>query len=434
MSNWGKKNITRDPRLTRANMGQGNGVVFRVSTREFFGHTNDKQPALSGPKSGSGAVTSRVQHSAWKFKNITFDKRIVRVNLSQINGLVFRISSREFLGHTADKQPALSGATAGSGAVVSRVQTSRWKRNRVTFNPRTTRHTLDKSATSVVRNISRAQFFGNVIKAATGSGGVAAGSGALFSLALSEVGAGGAVASGSAAFNVTHLVTGAGGPSAAGMATVTKALHVTFSGGVSTGSGAIQNIALQAVGAGTVVAGGADIAHIGLVATGKGGPEAGGAAVASIGTWTVIPVIPLPKPRPRRDGVGGHHWIPDTGLIFPEPEVVEEQEPEVARGRVGGTIEGMRSRAKASVRTYPMKIRATLAPFTLSARAKSPARMDIQHQFGRPELTVSGVRVTSQGKVDPNAIGALRTSMIVKHEVFSAAEMAMIMAMLIDAA
>ena len=71
MSNWGYKNTLRDRRLTRANMAQTNGVVFRVSIREFFGTTNDKQPALSGVKTGSTATVSRVQTSVWGKHNTT---------------------------------------------------------------------------------------------------------------------------------------------------------------------------------------------------------------------------------------------------------------------------------------------------------------------------------------------------------------------------
>lgn len=262
MSNWGYKNLTRDARLTRANLGQGNGLVFRVSVREFFGHLKDKQPALTGALIGSSAVIARVQHSAFSRKNIANDPRMNRKNADQANGIVFRLVTDRFFAHVADRQPALSGIIAASAAVISRVQTSRWKYRNITRDPRLTRHDMDKVAGGTVRNISRAQFFGNVIKAASGSSGVFVSTGASFSLSL--------------------LITPTNGLTSGGGVIHSMSLSFASLSGVAASSSASRSFALRPATLGTTVTGGSSIAHINLVFSSVGGLTAAGSAIAQI--------------------------------------------------------------------------------------------------------------------------------------------------------
>ena len=303
MSNWGYKNLTRDPRLTRVNLGQGNGLVFRISVREFFGHTKDKQPSLSGVVAGGSALVSRVQHSTWKYHNLTRDPRLIRSNICQNNGVVSRLCTEQFFSVIADKQPALSGVVAGGSAVISRVQHSKWKYHNLTKDGRLTRENMDKASGLSIICISRGEFFGTVNKIVVGAGGLSASGGADAALDLNVSGVGGALASGQAAYHkdlrassaggatvagsaamrLAMVIRGSGGVSASGQAAYHKDLRASSAGGATVAGSAAMRLAMVIRGSGGALASGSAAAHLAISASAHGGVVASGAAICIVG-------------------------------------------------------------------------------------------------------------------------------------------------------
>jgi len=230
------------------------------------------------------------------------------------------------------------------------------------------------------------------------------GGGSTFQGAYTKLGIGGVAAGGAATFSggssVNHLFyTGLGGVSVAGAASYATNHHLvaTGSGGVLSGGTAPHKDTATWVG------------HGGLTASGSAQsnpPATSGISPSAAGR--------------KRNGVGGHHYLPDTGLVFPErvfPLVAKVQStmplPQVAL--VVGVVPSVFASVKSSMPSP-----------TLRARAEAKiARVQIVSRLGMPSLTVEAV-VHSQSRVMAN-IPQMQSSITVKHEVFSSEEMNMIL-------
>ena len=145
---------------------------------------------------------------------------------------------------------------------------------------------------------------------------------------------------------------------------------------------------------------------------------------------------PTPTPTPSnpisnwgRGGVGPAPFVPDTHLTFPEKEAPKALEPRLVW--VEATLAGPQAEVFVHLPAWPTVARVTAAFATphLGLRAGCFARSRVETRFQTPGLA-SSARSWNRFSVDSHLAGPIKTSMVVKHEVFSAEEMTMILLML----
>jgi len=137
----------------------------------------------------------------------------------------------------------------------------------------------------------------------------------------------------------------------------------------------------------------------------------------------------VPVPNRSRGGVGPPPFVPDTHLVFPEKAAPKALAPRLAW--VEASLHAPQAQVEVVLPTWPTVARVTAAFETphLGLKAGCFARSRVETRFQTPGLA-SSARSWNRFSVDSHLAGPIKTSMVVKHEVFSAEEMTMILLML----